>query len=73
MSVVVNDLWWREEDANYIRHRSDRYPGAIDIEVDWTLELRRILAGLFRIRTRRVAVVRSGSSAIRRVPGSRSR
>jgi hypothetical protein len=38
MSVVMEDLWWREEDADYIRHRSDRYPGAIDIEVDWTLE-----------------------------------
>jgi hypothetical protein len=38
MSVVEDDLWWREEDADYIRHRSDRYPGAIDIEVDWTLE-----------------------------------
>lgn len=38
MSVVKGDLWWREEDADYIRHRSDRYPGAIDIEVDWTLE-----------------------------------
>jgi hypothetical protein len=38
MSVVVDDLWWREDDADYIRHRSDRYPGAIDIEVEWTLE-----------------------------------
>jgi hypothetical protein len=38
MSVVGDDLWWREEDADYIRHRSDRYPGATDIEVDWTLE-----------------------------------
>jgi hypothetical protein len=38
MSVVVDDLWWRMDDADYIRHRSDRYPGAIDIEVEWTLE-----------------------------------
>ena len=38
MSCVVDDLWWRKEDADYIRHRSDRYPGATDIEVDWTLE-----------------------------------
>jgi hypothetical protein len=35
---VVDDLWWRDEDANYIRHRSDRYPGATDLDVDWTLE-----------------------------------
>ena len=35
---MVNDLWWRDEDADYIRHRSDRYPGATDLDVDWTLE-----------------------------------
>ena len=33
---MFDDLWWREEDADYIRHRSDRYPGATDLEVDWT-------------------------------------
>lgn len=35
---VVDDLWWRAEDAEYIRRRSSRYPGATDIEVEWTLE-----------------------------------
>lgn len=34
----MDDLWWRDEDADYIRHRSDRYPGATDLDVDWTLE-----------------------------------
>jgi hypothetical protein len=31
-------LWWDDEDAAHIRSRSVRYPGAIDIEPDWTLE-----------------------------------
>ncbi|MGI9001755.1 MAG: hypothetical protein ACR2GH_08800 [Pseudonocardia sp.] len=35
---MVDDLWWRDEDADYIRRRSDRYPGATNIETDWTLE-----------------------------------
>lgn len=38
MYGVVRELWWRDEDAEYIRHRSDRYPGATNIEPDWTLE-----------------------------------
>lgn len=38
MCGVVNDLWWRDEDAEYIRHRNDRYPGATNIEPDWTWE-----------------------------------
>jgi hypothetical protein len=32
------DLWWRDDDAWYIRHRSERYPGATDIEPSWTFE-----------------------------------
>jgi len=32
-------LYWAEEDATYIRTRSTRYPGALDIEPDWTLEV----------------------------------
>lgn len=36
---MVDDLWWREVDAECIRHRADRYAGAIDIEPDWTLEV----------------------------------
>lgn len=35
---MVDDLWWRDEDADYIRRRSDRYPGATNIDVTWTLE-----------------------------------
>lgn len=31
-------LWWNEEDADDIRRRSDRYPGALNIEPEWTLE-----------------------------------
>jgi len=35
---VANALWWDEEDAAHIRSRSTRYPGATDIEPEWTLE-----------------------------------
>jgi len=35
---MVDDLWWRDEDADYIRQRADRYPGAIGIQPEWTLE-----------------------------------
>jgi hypothetical protein len=35
---VADDLWWRDEDATYIRTRGKRYPGATGIEVDWTSE-----------------------------------
>jgi hypothetical protein len=35
---MVVGLWWDEEDGEYIRHRSDRYQGATDIEPGWTLE-----------------------------------
>lgn len=35
---VLDDLWWRDEDAEYIRRRRDRYPGATNIEPSWTLE-----------------------------------
>ena len=30
---------WADEDAQYIRTRSGRYPGALDIEPDWTREV----------------------------------
>ena len=36
--VVVEKLWWDEEDAEYIRRRSVRYPGATNIEPEWTVE-----------------------------------
>jgi hypothetical protein len=35
---MVEGLWWRDDDAWYIRHRSDHYPGATNIEPAWTLE-----------------------------------
>jgi hypothetical protein len=30
---------WADEDANYIRSRSERYPGALDIDPAWTQEV----------------------------------
>lgn len=38
LRYVVDDLWWREQDADYIRTRGERYPGATRIEPEWTLE-----------------------------------
>lgn len=35
---MADKLWWEDEDAAHIRGRSDRYPGAIGIEPEWTLE-----------------------------------
>ncbi|MGA8519257.1 MAG: hypothetical protein WB735_14175 [Pseudonocardiaceae bacterium] len=37
-NVGVAGLWWDDEDADYIRSRSDRYPGALNIEPEWTLD-----------------------------------
>lgn len=31
-------LWWDREDAEHIRTRSVRYPGAVDLDPGWTLE-----------------------------------
>lgn len=38
MTHVVDELWWDDEDAEHIRTRSSRYPGANDIEPAWTVE-----------------------------------
>lgn len=38
MECVADELWWDNEDAEHIRCRSVRYPGAYDIEPAWTLE-----------------------------------
>jgi len=38
MVGVVGELWWSDEDAAHIRGRSARYPGADNIEPDWTIE-----------------------------------
>lgn len=35
---MAQQLWWDDEDAEHIRTRSSRYPGANDIEPAWTLE-----------------------------------
>lgn len=32
-------LWWADEDAAYIRNRSSRYAGALDVEPAWTEEV----------------------------------
>lgn len=32
-------LWWADQDADYIRSRSARYRGAMDLEPEWTQEL----------------------------------
>ncbi len=38
LPCMVDDLWWRAQDAEYIRLRSARYPGATGIEPKWTAE-----------------------------------
>lgn len=35
---MVDNLWWRDVDAEYILRRADRYPGATNIKPEWTLE-----------------------------------
>lgn len=35
---MVERLWWEDDDAEHVRTRSSRYPGANDIEPAWTLE-----------------------------------
>lgn len=42
------DLWWDAEDAAHIRSRSTRYPGATDIEPEWTLQAARDPARMVR-------------------------
>jgi hypothetical protein len=37
--TVDVEIFWANEDAQYIRTRSGRYPGALDIEPDWTREV----------------------------------
>lgn len=34
----MDDLWWREADADYIHRLSERYPDAVNIEPAWTAE-----------------------------------
>jgi hypothetical protein len=35
---MIDGLWWDDADAEYIRARSERYPGATNIDPSWTLE-----------------------------------
>lgn len=35
----VEEIAWAPEDAAYIRSRSSRYPGALDIDPAWTAEV----------------------------------
>ena len=57
---MVDDLWWRAQDAEYIRLRSARYPGATGIEPKWTAE-----AAEVRRRIVRNPDAKSHSAAIR--------
>jgi len=34
----MDDLWWTDKQADYIRQRDQRYPNAQNIEPEWTLE-----------------------------------
>ncbi|MGH3492767.1 MAG: hypothetical protein ACRDRL_02520 [Sciscionella sp.] len=34
----MDDLWWRDQDADNIRRRNERYPGAVGTEPEWALE-----------------------------------
>lgn len=45
---MIDDLWWRPQDAHYIRDRARRYPGATGIEPDWTLEAAMDPRGIIR-------------------------
>lgn len=33
------ELWWTDDDADYIRSRSTRYRAAMDLEPEWTQEV----------------------------------
>jgi hypothetical protein len=36
---VPEEIRWSAEGADYVRSRSTRYPGAVDIELSWTQEV----------------------------------
>jgi hypothetical protein len=39
MAVSGDDvLWWPDEQADYIRSRGERYPGAAGVDAEWTLQ-----------------------------------
>jgi hypothetical protein len=60
-SGVAVELWWDDEDAQHIRTRSSRYPGANDIEPAWTLEA---AADQHRIERARDARRRAGHTRV---------
>lgn len=37
--MMSESLTWDEDSARYIRTRSQRYPGALDIDPNWTAEV----------------------------------
>lgn len=39
LTVIAVDIEWHKEDATYVATRSQRYPGAPDIAVEWTREV----------------------------------
>ncbi len=61
------ELCWAEEDADYIRSRSARYRGAVDLEPAWTQEVitDQHLVELSQYPASRVGA--SGSSATRQL------
>lgn len=36
---VLDDLWWDDTEAEHILNRSNRYSGATNIDLGWTLEV----------------------------------
>lgn len=38
---ATGDPWWPDEEAEHIRSRSERYPGATDLQPEWTTEAAR--------------------------------
>ncbi len=32
-------MWWDAESTDYVRSRSRRYPGGLDLEPDWATEV----------------------------------
>ncbi len=60
---------WTEEDARYIQTRSHRYPGAFDIDPDWTQDVTADLNMVEVTPYPGSREERPGSSATRPAPG----
>ena len=35
---MIDDLWWPEEETHHIQNRDKRYPGATNVQPEWTFE-----------------------------------